>query len=114
MTKLVRWLVSLVAIILIAAFAVSNRQQIDVALAPLPGSVPLPVYIVFLGGLVLGAVIGAMATWLGGWRRRRDSRRMRKQIWSLETKLGVVERQQQQAAEANRQAARSTALQRVG
>ncbi len=114
MTKLVRWLFGLVALIVIAAFAASNRQIVEVGLAPLPGTVPMPVYLVFLLGLVTGGVIGGLALWLGGWRKRREARRMKKQVWALETRLGMAERQQQ-TSEANQYAAqRSTALQRVG
>ena len=32
---------------------------IDVSLAPLPGSIPMPVYALFLLGLVVGVIIGA-------------------------------------------------------
>jgi uncharacterized integral membrane protein len=114
MTKILRWLLGLVALIIIVAFAISNRQVVDLGLAPLPGTVDLPVYGVFLLGLVLGVLIGGAGVWLGAWGKRRDARRMRSKVWALESQLDSIKRQQQQADAEQFAARRTGTLQRVG
>ena len=90
MTKLLRTLLALAALIVIVTFAIANRTPVPVSFAPLPTLVELPVYGVFLLGLVLGGLIGGVALWLSGipqrfqaWRMRKESRPSRARSRSL-------------------------------
>ena len=109
MIKLLRILIGLVGLILIVAFAVSNRTIIDVGLAPLPGTLPLPVFAIFLFGFALGVIIGGIGAWLGGWRKRREGRRARNRAWALENQLNAIKEQEQAAAAKAYQAERTRA-----
>jgi uncharacterized integral membrane protein len=96
MTKLLRLLIALVALVLIIGFAIANREVVEVGLAPLPSTIELPVYGVFLLGLVLGVLVGGIGVWLGGHARRRDARRLRNRTWALENQVQTLNRQAEQ------------------
>jgi|GEM_PF-2953625 len=99
MTKILRGLLGLIGLVIIVSFAVSNRQTVDMALWPLPETLNVQLFWVFLFGLVVGAVLGGLGTWLGGMRRRREGRRVRRKANDLEGQMRAV-REQQEAAEA--------------
>ena len=85
------------AIVLIA-FAVANRQSVTVSLDPFnaerpAGSITLPLFALIIGLLVIGVLIGGLASWLrhGKWRRlarrsEREANALRAEIASLRHK----------------------------
>ncbi|MGI9486810.1 MAG: lipopolysaccharide assembly protein LapA domain-containing protein [Geminicoccaceae bacterium] len=99
MIKIFRLLLGLAGLVIIVSFAVSNRQPVDMAFWPLPETISVQLFWVFLFGLVVGAVLGGLGAWLGGLRKRRDGRQMRRKAEDLEGQLRAI-RQQQEAAEA--------------
>lgn len=104
MIKFLRVLLALIGLIVIVAFAIANRTPVGISFAPLPILIELPVYGVFLLGLVLGGLIGGLAVWLGGLPERRRARRMRNRVWALENQM-VVQKEQEQTARAEGYAA---------
>jgi uncharacterized integral membrane protein len=94
MIRLIRTILALVGLIVIVAFAIANRTPVDVSLAPLPIALELPVYGVFLIGLVVGGLLGGIAAWLGGHRYRRDARRTRRTVRALEHQVADLKKQQ--------------------
>lgn len=62
--KLILALAILALMVPIAAFAVANRQTVAVDLWPFALSVELPVYLLSLGTLAFGLVVGALVFWL--------------------------------------------------
>ena len=99
MIKIFRLLLGLVGLVVVVSFAVSNRQMVEMGLWPLPDKITVQLFWVFMFGLVVGAILGGLGSWLGGMRKRRDGRRMRRKADELEGQLRVI-RQQQEAAEA--------------
>ena len=97
MIKALRLLLGLAGLIVIVVFAIANRTPVDVSFAPLPILIELPVYGVFLLGLVLGGLLGGVALWLGGARYRRQARRLRNKTWALENQVAVLNKQEQVA-----------------
>ena len=95
MTRLVRLIVGLIALLIIVTFAIANRTPVEVSFAPLPIVLELPVYGVFLLGLVLGALLGGIALWLGGARYRWRARRLRNQVGALESQMAVLKKREQ-------------------
>lgn len=61
LARTIAWLIGLPLALLVVLFAVANRQPVALELWPLPWSVALPVYLVVLGALALGLVVGAAA-----------------------------------------------------
>ena len=97
MTKALRIVIGLAGLIMIVAFAIANRAPVEVSFAPLPIVIELPVYGVFLLGLVLGGLLGGIAVWLGGARYRRQARRLRNKVWALENQVAVLRKQDETA-----------------
>jgi uncharacterized integral membrane protein len=97
MIRTLRILLALAAFVVIVAFAIANRTPVAVSLAPLPIVTELPVYGVFLLGLVVGGLIGGLAVWLSDIPARREARRMRNKVWALENQMAALKKQEQQA-----------------
>ena len=93
MIKLLRLIVGIVALVVIIAFAIANRAMVEVGLLPFPTTIELPVYGVFLLGLVVGVLVGGIGVWIGGHTRRREARKARNRAWALENQLNVLKRE---------------------
>jgi uncharacterized integral membrane protein len=85
--------------ILLVAIAVSNRQPVDLILDPFrpesPAlSIELPFYIYLMAALLLGVVLGGVATWMGQsrWRQTARSQGRRAARWQAEADRLVRER----------------------
>jgi len=85
--KFLWWSVMALAALALILFAVSNRESVSVGLWPLPDFVQMPLYLVVLGTLLIGFFCGQLVTWVGGWRWRREARRSRDRIATLEREL---------------------------
>jgi uncharacterized integral membrane protein len=96
--KTVYWAVTLVAVVLLIPFAVSNRAPVSLGLWPLPFLVALPLYLLVLSLLLLGFVLGAAAAWLAGRRTRRELRRRRRRVEALERELVAARSQSEDQA----------------
>jgi|SRR5262245_49322109 hypothetical protein len=74
--RIVRLFLVLPAVGVLAALGVVNDQPISLVLDPFqPASPaisvrPLPFYLYFFGALIVGVVVGGLATWLAQARRR--------------------------------------------
>ena len=101
MLRLVRLLLAVLAAVVIVGFAVANRVPVPVSFAPFPIVIELPVYGVFLFGLVIGVLVGGLGAWLGSLGKRREGRRLRRKVWALENQLSAL-RQQDERAQAER------------
>lgn len=99
MIKIFRILLGLAGIVVIGAFAVSNRGMVEMGLWPLPETIEVQLFWVFLFGLAVGIVLGGLGAWLGGMRKRREGRRMRSKAGALENQIKAIN-DQQEAAEA--------------
>lgn len=63
----------------LVAIAISNRHPVQLILDPFRPETPafsiqLPFYAYLLGALVVGVILGGMATWMGQSRWRRTAR----------------------------------------
>jgi uncharacterized integral membrane protein len=75
----------LAMIICIAAFfSVANRTGTKVDFSPLPFTAELPLYIVILGAIGIGLIIGASLSSLSRFRLRLESRKHRKRAEAAE------------------------------
>jgi hypothetical protein len=94
MLRFLWWLVALPIGIVAVALAVANRRPVALALDPLAADpfataaaiqpIVLPGYLIVLGSLAVGVLIGGIAMWLSEGRNRRDLRHWRAEARRLE------------------------------
>ena len=86
--KFLWWIVLALAALVLILFAIANRETVSVGFWLLPGAaVQLPLYLLVLGTLLFGFVVGELVGWIGGWRWRREARQSRERIATLEREL---------------------------
>jgi hypothetical protein len=84
----------------LVAIAVSNRQPVTLVLDPFRPETPalsieLPFYGYLLGALVIGVILGGVATWMGQsrWRQTARSQGRRAARWQAEADRLARERE---------------------
>jgi len=85
--KLINSIIGALVALLVILFAVSNRQAVTVELWPFPYQLSLSLYAVILLAVLLGFVAGAIGLWLVGAAKRRELRRLRRQVRDMEQSL---------------------------
>jgi uncharacterized integral membrane protein len=90
--KLVMLLLLVVIAVALIAFAVANRQPVNVALDPFDQTDPAlvfsePEYLLVFGALIGGVLIGGCATWLGQGKWRKRARRAEADARALRAQL---------------------------
>jgi uncharacterized integral membrane protein len=86
--RLIQILIVVPLAVLIVVFSVANRHAVMISLDPFGGAEPrlslsIPLFLIVLGTLFLGVVIGGMAAWFsqGKWRRRARLSRQEAAQW---------------------------------
>jgi uncharacterized integral membrane protein len=69
----------IIVVAVVSLFALSNREMVSLGLWPLPFVAEAPLYLVVAVSLVCGVLIGAVAVWIKGSRRRDELREYRRQ-----------------------------------
>jgi uncharacterized integral membrane protein len=82
--KLLGWVIAVPVGLIVIAFAVANREAVEVRFDPLPYAVEIPIYAVALGAIIFGFVVGAVIRWLFDHRWRRLARLRGRRIRALE------------------------------
>jgi uncharacterized integral membrane protein len=82
--RFVYWGLTLLAAVICAVFAAYNRTAAVLDLWPF-ATLELPVYLVVLGTLATGFLLGSLTTWIGHFGVRRERRRLAKQMARLDT-----------------------------
>ena len=81
--------------VVIIAFAVANRQIVTVSLDPFSSEHPatslnLPLFVLVIGLLIAGVLIGGAASWLRHGHLRRTARRFERDIRELRSELASL------------------------
>lgn len=86
--RFLRVFIGALLLLILAVFAVSNKDAVTVSIEPLPYIVELPLYLLVFAALLLGLVIGAMFGWLVAWssaRRKAEAERQRQAREALQS-----------------------------
>jgi uncharacterized integral membrane protein len=97
--RLLFWIFVALAAVVVALFAVSNREAVSLGLWPLPFVLDLPLYLVILAAWLIGLVVGALCAWIAGRHGRREGRRRGRRIAALERELAATQAQLPGASE---------------
>jgi len=95
--KIVAAIILIPLAIVIIAFAVANRQIVTVSLDPFSSEHPatslnLPLFVLVIGLLIVGVLIGGAASWLRHGNLRRTARRFERDIRELRSELASLRR----------------------
>jgi uncharacterized integral membrane protein len=79
--------------IVVVLLAIANRGSVRLSLDPFSVDQPmlaynLPLYLVLFGAVMLGVLIGGIATWFGQGGHRRAERRYRREARGLRQEVG--------------------------
>jgi uncharacterized integral membrane protein len=105
--KFVFWLILPLFTVLLATFAVSNREAVALGLWPLVHVLELPLYLVVLSALLLGFLLGEFIAWVSARHWRREVRRRGRRIDALERELAMTQAALERG-EGAREGARTT------
>lgn len=100
MRSLVTWLIVIPLLLIVAAFAIANRDLVWLGLdpfAPDSAGMRLPLFVVAFFFLLLGILIGGAAAWFtqGKWRRLARQRAQEKA--ALERRVHALETREAEA-----------------
>ena len=90
--KHLSWLVTLPVTLAVVIFAVSNRTPVEIDLFPFSPHPVLPAYLLVLGSLFVGFLVGGAVTWLAGAPHRRRTRRLTAEADTLSRELAETRR----------------------
>ena len=82
--------------VIIVAFAMANRESVTVSFDPFGGAQPaasmtLPLFVLIILLLIIGVVIGGLASWLRQGKWRGAARRLERDLRQLRGKVAVLE-----------------------
>ena len=106
--RIVRFVVILPAVVVLVALGVANVHDVRLALDPFRPADPvlsivLPFYAWLLAALILGVVIGGLATWLTQARWRRSARRRDAEARGWRAEADRLQRERERELETSRQ-----------
>jgi len=97
--RIVGWFVLVPLCAVLIVFALANRQLVVVNFNPLAPSdglvasgVGVPLFLVIFGVLLVGVILGGIATWFAQGPRRRDERHYKRETERLHRELEVARR----------------------
>jgi len=92
-TKIVSWIVTAPIALLVVVFAVSNLDKVTLHLWPLPFDMTIWIWALTLIELFVGFLLGAIVTWIGDRKRRRETRLLIRRVAELEQSLADARKQ---------------------
>ncbi len=87
MITLFRFIIFIAVSAVCIFFALSNQDTVAVTWSPISEAINIPAYILALGGLATGFIIGVLITWLNFIPVRFENRKNKKLIHKLEKEL---------------------------
>ncbi len=97
------WLLFAPIAIICAVFAVENREAVKLSLWPTPFSIDIPLFLMVLGALAIGLVIGGLFVWLGSAKLRVRLRDRDVELRSLKRDLDSARAENQKLTDAQQQ-----------
>jgi uncharacterized integral membrane protein len=92
--KRLSFIITLPVTLVILVFALSNRGPIGLTLWPFDATIDLPIYLVVLGSLLVGFLLGGLIAWVAGVRVRRQARRLRQETRRQAAEIADLKKRQ--------------------
>lgn len=90
--KRLSFIITLPVTLVILVFALSNRGPVGLTLWPFDATIDLPIYLVVLGSLLVGFLLGGLIAWVAGGRARRQARRLRQETRRQEAEIADLKK----------------------
>jgi uncharacterized integral membrane protein len=74
------WIVTLPVSVIVIVFAVMNRQPVELDVWPLPWNVSAPLFLLTLGLVLFGFLLGVVVMWFTGGKQRRRLRALKREL----------------------------------
>jgi uncharacterized integral membrane protein len=87
MVTLVRFFLSILVTLTVILFSIANRENISVVFSPVHPPFEMPLFLLALGGGLLGFIVGGALVWLNASEQRKEKKKNYKKLKSLEKKL---------------------------
>ena len=98
------WTLAIVGGAILATFAIHNTSSVVLDLWPAPIILKVPLFVIVLGAILIGFLIGALVMWIADGRTRRRARQKAREARRLSGKL---QESQEAARAANTDPARA-------
>lgn len=98
MMAFLRTLTGFIVTITVLVFASGNLHSVEVFYTPFTPAIELPLYLIALGLMGFGFLVGGFLVWVNEGKARKERRRQRKEIRTLQKELGVVNENKQSQA----------------
>jgi uncharacterized integral membrane protein len=92
--KRLSFIVTLPITLVVLIFALSNREAVGLTFWPFDAIIDLPIYLVVLGGVLLGFLLGGLIAWLAGGRVRRQARRLQQEARRQAAEIADLKKRQ--------------------
>ncbi len=86
----IRWIIGFLIAVIVTAFVVSNRHEAALYFSPLHPPLEFPLYVIGLGLLAFGFLLGSFTVWINSASVRQTRRKQSKHIKTLEKELDAV------------------------
>lgn len=108
-SKILSFLILVPLAIVLVVFSVANRQAVQVSLDPI-GSMPqltfeAPLFILLMGAVIVGVVLGGIGTWLTqahyrrkSWKRKYEVERLRRETEENKAKVRQLQEERARAS----------------
>jgi uncharacterized integral membrane protein len=87
--RLLYWVVTALVALVLVVFAVSNRATVNLSFWPSATVIEAPLYLFTIVTLFVGFVLGELAAWINGGKRRRETRELRRRVERLDRELSA-------------------------
>ena len=91
------WIITIPITVVCVVFALANRQSVMVDLWPFAISYEPPLFLLVLGALLVGFLLGVLVTWFAAGRTRDKARRAHYRASDLEREVAWLRRKQGQS-----------------
>lgn len=89
--RAIHWIGIIIVVAAVSLLALSNPGVVSLRLWPLPFVATAPLYLIVVGSLISGALIGAATLWIEGHGRRHELRECRRQKDALAHELAAAQ-----------------------
>jgi uncharacterized integral membrane protein len=85
--KIISGIIGFALLVLAVSFALSNRQSAVISLWPFGSEIEAPLYLLSLGTLFVGVLLGAVLGWVSMFPHRMQAMRLHKDVAALNQRL---------------------------